>query len=110
VWKLFGKHLQVMNLVLPPPLLLLVSFDISGTALPRHVLQAYMIPNDSDYSPRPTILMKMMATGSFGGGLSALQFVHALHLVQKSDGLRRSLLGSTSTRLVLLPFLSDLDN
>jgi hypothetical protein len=99
-----------MNLVLPPPLLLLVSFDISGTALPRHLLEAYMIPNDGDYSPRPTILMKMMATGSFGGGLSALQFVPALHPVQKSDGLRRNLLGSTSTRLVLLPFLSDLDN
>jgi hypothetical protein len=99
-----------MNPVLPPPLLLLVSFDISGTALPRHVLEAYMVPNDNDYSPRPTMLMKMMATGSFGAGLSALQFVPALHSVKKSDGLRRSLLGSTSTLLVLLPFLSDLDN
>jgi hypothetical protein len=69
-----------------------------------------MIPNNINYSPRPMMLMKMMAIESFGGGLSALQSVPALHPVQKSNELCRSLMGSTSTCLVLLPFLSDLDN
>ena len=92
-----------MNLVLPPPLLLLVSFDISGTALPRHVLEAlhdsklqrlFSSSDDADEDDGNWKVWRRSAIRSCSTSLSKERWT-----AQESAGLDLGTFGSTSISL-----------